>query len=60
MDFNINEYEDNNCYDKNINNYKKNTKKVNYKKLNLRYKDSIHAHKNMRKQNKDWKDFNLQ
>jgi|TARA_B110000444_G_scaffold182358_1_gene171239 L-ribulose-5-phosphate 3-epimerase UlaE len=40
------------------NNCKKNIKEVNDKKMNLRKKDSIHSHKNMRKQNKDWKDFN--
>ena len=38
-------------------NVKKN-KEVNHKKLDLRKKDGIHSHKNMRKQNKDWKDFN--
>ena len=41
-----------------LNSRKKNVKEVNHKKMNLRKKDSIHSHKNMRKQNKDWKDFN--
>lgn len=40
------------------NSSKKFVKEVNAKKMNLRKKDSIHSHKNMRKQNKDWKDFN--
>lgn len=54
----LQQYEDvENCV-KIPNNCKKFTKQCNYKKLNLRKKDGIHAHKNMRKQNKDWKDFN--
>lgn len=40
------------------NSCKKKIKQCNYKKINLRKKDSIHSHKNMRKENKDWKDFN--
>jgi|TARA_B110000093_G_scaffold162336_1_gene184304 hypothetical protein len=40
------------------NSSKKFVKQVNYKKQKLREKDSIHSHKNMRKVNKDWKDFN--
>ena len=40
------------------NSSKKNIKAINYKEVNLRNKDSIHSRKNMRKQNKDWKDFN--
>ena len=40
------------------NSSKKFVKEVNYRKQELRMKDSIHSHKNMRKQNKDWKDFN--
>jgi hypothetical protein len=40
------------------NNSKRNINNISDKKLFLRKKDSIHSHKNMRKQNKDWKDFN--
>ena len=54
----LQKYEDvENCV-KIPNSCKKKIKQCNYKKLNLRKKDSIHSHKTMRKENKDWKDFN--
>lgn len=40
------------------NSCKKTIKQFNYKKLSLKKRDSVHSHKNMRRNNNDWKNFN--